>query len=86
MRSTTADPFWDLFRKLPKDVRKQAYKAYRQFEQDPLLPSLKFKESKQHRGLWSARVSAGYRVLGIRAGDKITWVWTGSHREYDKRF
>ena len=86
MRSTTADPFWDLFRKLPREVRRQAYKAFRQFEQDPFHPSLQFKESKRHPGLWSARISASYRVLGMRNGDEITWVWIGPHREYDKRF
>jgi hypothetical protein len=75
-----------LFRKPPRDIRKQAYQAYRQFEQDPFHPSLQIKESKRHPGFWSARISVGYWVMGIRHVDEMTWVWIGSHREYEQRF
>jgi hypothetical protein len=35
---------------------------------------------------WSVRVSAQYRAVGQRSGDEITWVWIGSHNDFDKLF
>ncbi len=29
------------------------------------------------------RVGKNYRALGYREGDEITWVWIGSHADYD---
>ena len=34
----------------------------------------------------SVRVSAQYRAVGQRSGDEITWVWIGSHNDFDKLF
>jgi hypothetical protein len=46
-------------------------------------PSLHFK--KLHDKLYSARVGISYRVLGIMPSpDSITWIWIGTHAEYDK--
>jgi hypothetical protein len=82
MRSRTAGRFWDLFRELPEEIQREAYKAYRLFWRDPAHPSLQFKEVDHTFGIWSARVTRGYRVLGRRRGDQITWIWIGTHREY----
>lgn len=41
-------------------------------------------EVDKKRHLWSARITRGYRVLGIRDDGEITWFWIGTHREYDK--
>jgi hypothetical protein len=54
------------------------------FEQNPFHPSLHFKHLDPVRGIWSVRVGIGYRALGIREADKITWFWIGSHSDYDK--
>ncbi len=85
MKSHATEDFWEDFRKLPSEVRQQAYKAYRTFGRDPFSPGLNFKEVNKRRHLWSARISRGYRALGIRNGEDITWVWIGAHSEYDKR-
>lgn len=84
MNSQTIEDFWDYYRTLPEQMRKQAQEAYRLFRIDPFHPSLNLKEVDKRRSLWSARVSRGYRVLGYRAGDTITWIWIGTHAEYDK--
>lgn len=34
--------------------------------------------------IYSIRIGQGYRALGERAGNEITWYWIGSHSEYDK--
>ncbi|MGI8732837.1 MAG: hypothetical protein ACR2LM_06000 [Pyrinomonadaceae bacterium] len=34
--------------------------------------------------LWSVRVGAHYRALGLDAADSIVWFWIGSHADYDK--
>ena len=54
------------------------------FTQDPFHPSLHFKQVKHEEDTWSARVGIGYRVLGIREKDRVTWFWIGSHSDYDK--
>ncbi|MGH2484448.1 MAG: hypothetical protein ACRDHE_00400 [Ktedonobacterales bacterium] len=84
MHSLTADRYWECFRTLPKEIRKQAYEAYGQFALDSFFPGLAFKEVNKLRHLWSVRVTRGYRAVGVREGDSITWVWIGTHREYEK--
>ncbi len=34
--------------------------------------------------IYSVRISRGYRALGLRDGDLVTWFWIGSHADYDK--
>jgi hypothetical protein len=85
VRSHTTGDFWDDFRGLPEEIRRQAYKAYRTFSRDPFSTGLNFKEVNKKRHLWSARITRGYRALGVRDGEDITWVWIGPHAEYDKR-
>lgn len=84
MKSHAIAPFWKLFAALPIDVRKQAYKAYNLFTNDPSHPSLNFKEVNKRRGIWSVRINDDYRVLGYRKGGEMRWFWIGSHAEYDK--
>ena len=84
MKSSTTDEFWGLLRALPPDLRRQAQHAYEQFTRDPFHSGLNFEEVDKRHNLWSARVTRGYRVLGIRDGDEITWFWIGTHREYEK--
>jgi Txe/YoeB family toxin of Txe-Axe toxin-antitoxin module len=76
--------FWTLFGALPAGVRRQAYRAFRQFQRDPFHPSLHFKEVNKRKGIWSARVNDDYRVLGYREGGEIRWFWIGSHAEYNR--
>ena len=84
MRSTINDDFLNAYRKLPKEVREQARKAYRLFRDNPQHPSLNFKRVHPSQPIYSARVSRGYRTLGVRSDDVIVWFWIGSHADYDK--
>jgi hypothetical protein len=48
---------------------------------DPHRPSLHLKKVDQ---LWSVRVGAHYRALGMDGRVAIIWFLIGSHAEYDK--
>lgn len=83
MKSQINDDFLKAYRRLPKDIREQARKAYRLFKQNPQHPSLNFKSIHPDRLFYSARISRGYRALGILSDDVIIWFWIGSHADYD---
>ncbi len=85
IESRTGGHFRQLLEALPEDLQREAYKAYRLFRRDPSHPSLHFKEVDTQHHIWSARVTQGYRVLGRRSGNQITWIWIGTHREYLSR-
>ena len=84
MRSYLDPEFLVLYRKLPRDVRRQARAAYQRFKDNPNHPSLRFKRLRTLSPLYSARVNEAYRVLGLLEGDEITWFWIGSHADYDR--
>jgi len=86
MRSTVTDEFWELFWKLPVDVRKQARSTYRLFQQNPFHPSLHFKQViDDEPPVYSVRIGKGYRALAAReTNDQVDWFWIGSHAEYDR--
>lgn len=84
MNSHTVEDFWKLFYKLPADIQKQAYKAYKLFTRDPFHPGLNFEQVNKRLDIWSVRINEGYRVLGYRDGGEIHWFWIGTHREYEK--
>jgi hypothetical protein len=82
VQSRRSKQFRELFSKLPKEAKDQAYAAYRLFVNDPRHPSLHFK--KLHDRLYSVRVGIMYRALGVMANpDLIIWIWIGPHSEYD---
>jgi mRNA-degrading endonuclease RelE of RelBE toxin-antitoxin system len=87
MKSKVTPEFRRLLRALPKEVRAQARNAYRLFKEDPYHSSLHFKPiTGRVKNLYSARVGAKYRALGVRLEeDVILWLWIGTHAEYDKR-
>lgn len=84
VKSRTTKDFRDALDALPEDVQRLARKAYLRFSQDPYHPSLRFKRVHPVEPVWSARVGAHYRVLGLRREDRIVWFWIGSHAEYDR--
>lgn len=71
------------FARLPAEVREQARRAYQIWRENPAHPGLRFKPIQGHEGLYSVRIGLGYRALGRREGDTVTWFWIGSHAEYD---
>lgn len=84
MKSVINDDFLKAYRRLPNEVREQARKAYRLFQHNPYHPSLNFKSIHPSQPFYSARVSRGYRTIGIRSDELIIWFWIGSHADYDQ--
>ena len=84
MRSFARGSFWDAYRQLPNHVKQQARNAYILFSDNPSHPSLNFKRVGRRSRVYSVRVSAGYRALGVMEQDVIIWFWIGSHQEYDR--
>jgi hypothetical protein len=39
---------------------------------------------KQIGEYWSVRITNAYRALALRQGDEFTWVWIGSHDDYER--
>ena len=83
MKSRINADFLKAYRRLPKEVRQQARKAYRLFKDNPQHPSLNFKTIHPTQPIYSARISRNYRTVGVRSGDVIIWFWIGSHDDYD---
>ena len=84
MRSFAHKSFWDAYRLLPRRVQRQARESYRLFAANPSHPSLDFKRVSRRRPVYSARVSADYRALGVLDGGDLVWFWIGPHHEYDR--
>ncbi|HYY99081.1 MAG TPA: hypothetical protein VE642_10845 [Pyrinomonadaceae bacterium] len=70
-----------MHRRLPADVRDLADKNFQLLKADPRHPSLRFKKIDR---LWSVRVGAHYRALGLDRPEGVVWLWIGSHADYDK--
>ena len=54
--------------------------------ENPGHNSLFFKKLAGHADLWSARVNLNIRAVAQRQGEVVTWVWIGTHREFDNLF
>ena len=78
--------FWRLYRALPATVRTQARAAFLLFLDNPDHPSLRFKKLQGSHGFWSVRFGAGYRAVCKREGEIFTWLWVGTHQDFDKMF
>jgi mRNA-degrading endonuclease RelE of RelBE toxin-antitoxin system len=59
------------FGKLPRKIQERARAAYRRFQTDSSHPGLQFKQLHSKAPLWSVRVTASYRAVGIRKDDEI---------------
>ena len=86
MKSEALPSFWEGYRKLDRNVRNRAKKAYRLWSEDPFYPSLRFKCINNAENIWSVRVTLGYRAIGILDEDTVTWFWIGSHDQYVRFF
>jgi hypothetical protein len=76
--------FWTLFHGLPTDVQELAVKSYELWCRDPRHPSLHFRRLQGSANRFTIRVGNHYRALGVLTADTITWVWIGTHTEYDR--
>ena len=84
MKSRATRQFWAAYAALPANVQDQAKKAYEQFAADPFHPGLRFKRVHDREPIYSARVTRGYRALGLFENDVVTWFWVGGHDEYER--
>ncbi|WP_445301497.1 ParE family toxin-like protein [Microcoleus sp. LAD1_D5] len=78
--------FWEKYNSLDSTVKEQARKAYRFWLENPFHRSLHFKCINQEENIWSARITRGYRAVGILQGDTVTWFWIGNHDDYERFF
>jgi hypothetical protein len=76
--------FWSLFHALPRDVQELALKSYHVWRRDPHHPSLHFRRLRGGADRFTIRIGEHHRALATLKGDTITWVWTGTHAEYDR--
>jgi len=84
VKSVATRRFWDLFHRLPPEIRKLAAKNYQLWRRDPRHPALRFKRLQGSNDRFSIRIGDHYRALGMQSGDTIIWVWIGTHAEYDR--
>lgn len=84
MKSRTTAQFRKALAGLPDEIRQQARVAYRQFQENPRHPSLRFKKVHPTLPIYSARINKSYRAVGQLQDDTIVWFWVGSHTEYDQ--
>ena len=83
MRSHTTERFRHAFSDLPERVQRQARNAYVLFRQNPKHPRLRFRQIHPTRPIYSIRIGANHRAVGVRDGDEVVWFWIGSHADYD---
>ena len=86
MKSATLPSFWTAYASLDEDTKRMARKAFRFWTQNPFHPSLRFKCINRQENIWSARITLGYRAIGVLEGDTVTWFWVGSHDDYERFF
>jgi hypothetical protein len=84
MKSVATRRFWVLFHALPADIQNVAVKNYRLWRRNPNHPSLHFRRLRGSDERFTIRVGDRYRALGRLRSGTITWVWIGTHSEYDK--
>ncbi len=77
----TTKRFWKCYDALPVAIQQVAAQNYELLKADPSHPSLHFKKVGEY---WSVRAGRGYRALGVETKKGISWVWIGTHAEYDK--
>jgi hypothetical protein len=84
VKSGATRRFWQLFQALPSDAQDLAVKNYRLWRRNPRHPSLRFRRLGGNQDRFSIRVGDHYRALGTLTGEKMTWVWIGTHADYDR--
>jgi hypothetical protein len=84
VKSRATPRFWAAYRGLPPEIKDAARKAYQLFRDNAHHPSLQFKKIHQRDPIYSARVTLGYRALGLLEDDEIAWFWIGTHAAYER--
>ena len=85
VKSFGSPTFWTLTSTVcPRRFKRLAVKNYNLWQQNPNHPSLHFRRLKGSEINFTVRIGDGHRAIGRRRSDVITWVWIGSHEEYDR--
>ena len=84
MKSVATRRFWELFHALPAGAQKLAIKSYGLWRQNPNHPSLHFRLLQGSKDRFTVRIGDHYRALGKLDSKTMTWVWIGTHAEYDR--
>jgi len=84
VKSAATGRFWKLFQALPSEVQDLAIKNYRLWRHDPRHPSLRFRRLRGSQDRFTIRVGDHYRALGRLRAETMTWVWIGTHSDYDR--
>ncbi len=84
MKSATLPSFWSAYELLPKNIKREAKKAFLLWSENPFHPSLHFKCVNKDENVWSLRITRGYRAVGNLKDNTVTWYWIGTHDEYEK--
>ena len=81
MKHQATATFWKLYRKLKPEIQALADKSFALLQRYPKHPSLRFKCIRDD--LWSARIGLHFRALAIEGKNGFSWVWIGTHDEYE---
>ena len=73
--------FWECFSILPTSIQTRAKRNFEILKENPEYPSLHFKKIGM---FWSVRIGLKYRAIATEDEGDYTWVWIGTHDEYEK--
>jgi len=76
----TTKRFWKCYFELPSAIQSIADENFELLKIDHRHPSLQFKKVGK---FWSARIGLNFRALAVPTKQGFTWVWIGTHEEYD---
>ncbi len=81
MKHFTCPSFWELYERLPENIKELADKNYELLKENPHHPSLHLKKAEIY---WSVRVGRRYRAVAVEVEMGLLWFWIGTHAEYDR--
>lgn len=84
MKSVTGPRFRKQFGALPPEVQARAKQAYYQWLSNPHHPGLHFSRVHPVQSIFSVRIGLHWRAVALIEDDLATWIWIGSHADYDK--
>ena len=67
-----------------REIQNLAVKNYRLWRRDPHHPSLHFRRLQGSTDRFTVGLGSHYRALGWLTKDTLTWVWIGTHADYDR--
>ena len=80
MKYFTTPSFWELYQKLPFNIKELADKNFKLMKEDSMHPSLHLKKVGR---FWSVRIGSRYRALSVQVEEGLIWFWIGTHADYD---